>query len=74
MTVVLLDKLDPDGPVLGQISLRNIIRGAFQACHLGYSLDHQAVGKGLMYDASVLWLKVTRATTSSSPANGRTTY
>ena len=51
MTVVLLDKLDPEGPVLGQISLRNIIRGAFQACHLGYSLDHQAVGKGLMFEA-----------------------
>lgn len=51
VTVVLLDKFDPDGPILGQISLRNIIRGAFQACHLGYSLDREAVGKGLMTEA-----------------------
>ena len=51
LTVVLLDKLNPDGPILGQVSLRNIVRGAFQACHLGYSLDHQAVGKGLMTEA-----------------------
>jgi len=51
VTVVLLDKFDPDGPILGQVSLRNIIRGAFQGCHLGYSLDQQAVGKGLMFEA-----------------------
>jgi [ribosomal protein S5]-alanine N-acetyltransferase len=51
LTVVLLDKFDPDGAILGQISLRNIIRGAFQACHLGYSLDHRAEGKGLMFEA-----------------------
>jgi ribosomal-protein-alanine N-acetyltransferase len=50
LTVVLLDKLDPDAPILGQVSLRNIIRGAFQACHLGYSLDREAVGKGLMFE------------------------
>jgi ribosomal-protein-alanine N-acetyltransferase len=48
---VLLDKFNPDGPILGQVSLRNVIRGAFQACHLGYSLDQQAVGKGLMFEA-----------------------
>ena len=51
LTVVLLDKLNTDGPIIGQVSLRNIIRGAFQACHLGYSLDHEAVGKGLMFEA-----------------------
>jgi ribosomal-protein-alanine N-acetyltransferase len=51
LTVVLSDKLDADGPILGQVSLRNIIRGAFQACHLGYSLDREAVGQGLMFEA-----------------------
>lgn len=51
VTVVLLDKFDPEGPILGQVSLRNIIRGAFQACHLGYSLDREAVGRGLMTEA-----------------------
>lgn len=51
LTVVMVDKFDLDGPILGQVSLRNIIRGAFQACHLGYSLDRNAVGKGLMTEA-----------------------
>lgn len=51
LTVMLLDKFDPQSPVLGQCSLRNIVRGAFQACHLGYSLHHEAVGKGMMFEA-----------------------
>src|SRR5262245_20718563 len=29
---------DPEGPVLGQANLSNIVRGAFQACTLGYSI------------------------------------
>jgi len=46
----MVDKLDPDGMIVGQCALRNIIRGAFHACYLGYSLHHAAVGKGLMFE------------------------
>jgi ribosomal-protein-alanine N-acetyltransferase len=51
LTVVLVDNFDPEGKVLGQISLMNIIRGVFHGCFLGYSVHHQAEGKGLMFEA-----------------------
>jgi len=51
LRLALLDRFDPDGPILGQCSLNNIVRGSFQACHLGYSLHYQAEGKGLMCEA-----------------------
>ena len=51
LRLVLVDKSDPGGLILGQCGLNNIVRGSFQACHLGYSLHHQAVGKGLMSEA-----------------------
>lgn len=37
--------------IVGDCSLANIVRGAFQACHLGYNLDESHVGKGLMQEA-----------------------
>ena len=37
-----------DGPILGQINLSNIVRGAFQAAHVGYHVDAQVEGRGLM--------------------------
>ncbi|MEL7541919.1 MAG: ribosomal protein S5-alanine N-acetyltransferase [Pseudomonadota bacterium] len=39
------------GGVLGVCNYSNIIRGSFQACHLGYSLAQSAQGKGLMFEA-----------------------
>lgn len=39
------------GPVLGRCNLSNLVRGAFQAAHLGYSLDREAEGQGLMTEA-----------------------
>ena len=42
---------DADGPLLGQVNLNNIVRGAFQAAHLGYHLDREAEGRGLMTEA-----------------------
>lgn len=42
---------DPDGPVVGHVNFNNIVRGAFQACTLGYSLDHRHEGRGLMTEA-----------------------
>lgn len=37
--------------MLGTVGLSNIVRGLFQACHLGYALDHAAQGQGLMHEA-----------------------
>ena len=38
-------------PIIGSISLSNIVRGAFQSCHLGYRLDRDEVNKGYMTEA-----------------------
>jgi [ribosomal protein S5]-alanine N-acetyltransferase len=51
LLLVLLDRADPSGPFVGQVHFSNITYGAFQAAHLGYSLDHRATGKGLMTEA-----------------------
>jgi ribosomal-protein-alanine N-acetyltransferase len=44
---VLLD----ENRVVGLIGYDQIVRGAFQACYLGYSLDADYQGKGLMHAA-----------------------
>lgn len=44
-------KDEPHGRVLGQCRFSNIVRGAFQAAHLGYGLDYRDVGRGLMTEA-----------------------
>ncbi len=49
--MVIRDIADPDGPLLGQVNLNNVVRGAFQAAHLGYHLDREAEGRGLMTEA-----------------------
>lgn len=41
----------PDGPFVGAANLSNIILGAFRACYLGYHLDVDHVGQGLMTEA-----------------------
>lgn len=49
-------KADSDlspSPLIGVVNLSNIVRGAFQACHLGYSIDATQEGKGLMSEALV---------------------
>lgn len=43
--------LEEAGPLIGWVNLSNIIRGIFQACHLGYSLDQRAQGQGYMSEA-----------------------
>lgn len=37
--------------IVGHASLTNVVRGAFQACHLGYALRKGFEGKGLMTEA-----------------------
>ncbi len=40
-----------DGQIIGSCNFTTIVRGAFQACHLGYALDESAQGQGLMHEA-----------------------
>ncbi|HEX9369699.1 MAG TPA: GNAT family N-acetyltransferase [Roseiflexaceae bacterium] len=37
--------------VIGVVTLNNIIRGAFQSCHLGYQIAERAANQGLMTEA-----------------------
>jgi len=39
------------GDVIGSIALNNIVRGAFQSCHLGYKMDQNFFNKGYMTEA-----------------------
>lgn len=55
--LVLLDRAHPLGPFIGQVNFSNITYGAFQAAHLGYSLDQRATGKGLMTEALTAAIK-----------------
>jgi [ribosomal protein S5]-alanine N-acetyltransferase len=36
---------------IGNLVFNNIVRGAFQSCHLGYQLDAHAINQGLMTEA-----------------------
>lgn len=37
--------------VIGNVGFNNIVRGVFQSCHLGYQIDAQEGGQGLMTEA-----------------------
>jgi ribosomal-protein-alanine N-acetyltransferase len=39
--------LNEQGEVAGRINLNDIVRGAFESCHLGYWLNEADTGKGL---------------------------
>jgi ribosomal-protein-alanine N-acetyltransferase len=39
------------GRIVGECSFTNIVRGPFQACFLGFSIDARFEGKGLMREA-----------------------
>lgn len=49
MCLTLLDRNERE--VLGVCNFTNIVRGTFQACHLGYALSERHQGKGLMFEA-----------------------
>lgn len=42
---------DMTGPLIGQCNFNEVIRGAFESCILGYSLDYRHVGNGYMSEA-----------------------
>jgi [ribosomal protein S5]-alanine N-acetyltransferase len=39
--------------VIGDLAFSNIVRGAFQSCHLGYKIDGAEASRGLMTEALV---------------------
>lgn len=44
--------LDPDQTrLLASFTFANVVRGAFQACHLGYGVARAEQGRGLMFEA-----------------------
>jgi ribosomal-protein-alanine N-acetyltransferase len=44
--------LDPaEAGILATFTFANVVRGAFQACHLGYGAAARAQGQGLMHEA-----------------------
>lgn len=40
------------GAMVAGCNFTNIVRGVFQACHLGYSVDHGVEGQGLMHEVA----------------------
>ncbi len=38
-------------PIIGILNISNVIRGSFQAAHVGYSIDHAHTRQGLMTEA-----------------------
>lgn len=51
MRIVFCLKSSVPEPIIGVANFNNIIRGVFQACYLGYSIDYRYQGQGLMYEA-----------------------
>lgn len=41
-----------DSPILGWLTLSNVIHGVFEACHMGYKLDRRMQGQGYMTEAA----------------------
>jgi [ribosomal protein S5]-alanine N-acetyltransferase len=48
---VIRERATPGGQIIGTCSYTNIVRGAFQACHLGYQIGQDYEGLGLMTEA-----------------------
>lgn len=48
---VLFRRDRPDGHVVGQCNFTAVMRGPMQSCYLGYHLDREAEGQGLMFEA-----------------------
>jgi ribosomal-protein-alanine N-acetyltransferase len=48
---MMLFRKDDPKRVIGVVNFNQIVRGVFQACYLGYAIDEQEEGKGLMSEA-----------------------
>lgn len=76
--LAIVAKEDLNGRILGRCNFNNIVRGAFEACHLGYALDYREVGKGLMFEALTAFvdygfreMRLHRIMANYMPANER---
>jgi len=50
LRLVLRPLAEPDGPIIGTINFSNFVRGVFHACYLGYCIDAEREGQGLMHE------------------------
>jgi ribosomal-protein-alanine N-acetyltransferase len=69
---------DSDGPLIARINFSQISRGVFHSCMLGYAIDGEFEGRGLMYEAlaaSIDWMfetmKLHRVQANHLPENER---
>ncbi len=76
--LVLMDRAKPDGPLVGNVSLNDIVRGALQQAYLGYNVAEACEGRGLMregLEAIVEWafdgLGLHRVSANYQPHNER---
>ncbi|PIT69064.1 GNAT family N-acetyltransferase [Bartonella tribocorum] len=44
-------RLKNENTIIGVVNFTNVVRGVFQACHFGFSLDEKQQGKGLMFES-----------------------
>lgn len=51
MRLALRHRSEPNGPIIGLANFTQFVRGAFMACTLGYSMDEDEQGKGIMAEA-----------------------
>ncbi|KPV52143.1 hypothetical protein SE17_17220 [Kouleothrix aurantiaca] len=51
LRLYILRKGAEQGPIMADLAFNNIVRGAFQSCHLGYKADAAAINQGVMTEA-----------------------
>ena len=51
MCLALVHGAGAQAQIVGEVNFRNFVRGAFQACHLGYALAAEFEGQGVMTEA-----------------------
>jgi ribosomal-protein-alanine N-acetyltransferase len=73
-----LATLEEPARIVGQIHFSNIVRGAFHCCHLGFGIDRDAEGRGLMREGlerALRWafddLRLHRVEANHRPENVR---
>jgi ribosomal-protein-alanine N-acetyltransferase len=75
---LMFERADDGGIVIGRCNFTEIVRGPFQACYLGYSVDRNYEGKGYMSEtlrAAIDWvfgeLRLHRIMANHRPENER---
>ena len=52
LRLTLFDRHRENGPIVGHCHFTQMARGPFQACTLGYAVDHRYAGRGYMREAA----------------------